>query len=87
MHELHQDYGSAVTIHDDNRRRIAISKNIMITRWRKHKGKGYTFCREKAESGDIEVKYCPTKDMLADVLTKPLVSTRQTYWLCHVIMR
>jgi hypothetical protein len=45
----------------------------------------YHFCREKVESGDNEVNNCPTKDMLADVLTKPLVSVRHTK-LCHSIM-
>jgi hypothetical protein len=36
----------------------------------------YHFCREKVDSGDIEVQYCETENMIADVLTKPLVSTR-----------
>jgi hypothetical protein len=45
----------------------------------------YHFCREKVESGDIEVKYCATEDMLADALTKPLVSERHKK-LCTAIM-
>jgi hypothetical protein len=36
-------------------------------------------------SGDIEVKYCATADMLADALTKPLVSERHKK-LCTAIM-
>jgi hypothetical protein len=36
----------------------------------------YHFCREKVESRDIEVQYCATENMLADVLTKPLVSAK-----------
>jgi hypothetical protein len=44
----------------------------------------YHFCREKVESGDIEVQYC-AMDILADVLTKPLASVRQNK-LCTAIM-
>jgi hypothetical protein len=52
---------------------MALSKNIMTTGRITHMdGKSY-FCREKAENGDIEVRYCATEGMLAGVLTKPLV--------------
>jgi hypothetical protein len=43
----------------------------MKTGRRKHMDVRYHFCREKVESGHIEVKYCATESMLADVLTKP----------------
>ena len=85
MHELHQDSGSAVTIHEDNQSCIALSKNSMTTGRSKHMDVRYHFCREKVESGDIEVKYCATEDMLADALTKPLVSERHKK-LCTAIM-
>jgi hypothetical protein len=45
----------------------------------------YHFCPEKVESGDIEVQYCATENMLADALTKPLVSARHNK-LCNAIM-
>jgi hypothetical protein len=45
----------------------------------------YHFCREKLESGDIEVKYCATEDMLYDALTIPLVSERHKK-LCNTDM-
>jgi hypothetical protein len=45
----------------------------------------YQFCREKVESGDIEVKYCAREDMLADALTKSLVSERHKK-LCNAVM-
>ena len=32
----------------------------------------YYFIREKLESGVIELQYCPTKHIVADVLTKAL---------------
>jgi hypothetical protein len=45
----------------------------------------YQFCPEKVESGDIEVQYCATKNMLADVLPKPLVTARHKK-LCNAIV-
>jgi hypothetical protein len=32
----------------------------------------YYFVKERVERGDIEFKYVPTDEMLADILTKPL---------------
>jgi hypothetical protein len=85
LHEFHQDSGSAMTIHEDNQSCIAVSKNTMTTGRNKHMDVRYHFCREKVESGDMEVQYCATKNILADVLTKPLVSARRSK-LCNAIM-
>jgi hypothetical protein len=77
LHEFHQDFRSHITIHEDNHSCTALSKNSMMTGRRKHMDVRYHFCLEKVESGDIEAQYCATENMLADVLTKPLVSARQ----------
>jgi hypothetical protein len=45
----------------------------------------YHLSREKMETGDIDMQYCATENMLADVLTKPLVSARHNM-LCNSIM-
>jgi hypothetical protein len=84
MLELHQDSGTAITIHEDNEDNqscIALNKNNMTTGRSKHMDVMYHFCREKVESGDIEVKYCATED----ALTKPLVSERRKK-LCTTVM-
>jgi hypothetical protein len=85
LHEFHQDSGSPITIHEDNPSRIALSKNSMTTGRSKHMDVRYHLCREKVKSGDIEVQYSATENMLADVLTKPLVSARHGK-LCNTIM-
>jgi hypothetical protein len=82
LHEFHQDSRSTITIHKDNQSCIALSKNNMTIGRSKHTR--YHFCREMVESGDIEVQYCATENMLADVLTKPLVSARHSK-LCNAI--
>ena len=32
----------------------------------------YFFVKDRVDQGEVQVKYCPTKDMLADFFTKPL---------------
>jgi hypothetical protein len=85
LHQLHQDSGSPITIHEDHQSCIALRQNSIMTGRSKHMDVRYQFCREKVESGDIEVQYCSTENMLADVLTKPLVSARHSK-LCNAIM-
>lgn len=38
----------------------------------KHVHVKHHFVREKVEDGDIELRYIPTAEMLADAMTKPL---------------
>ena len=35
----------------------------------------YHFIRDKVETKELVLKYCPTEQMLADLLTKPLGKT------------
>ena len=42
----------------------------------KHIDGQHHFIREKLESDEINLEYCPTEDMLADVLTKALAKDR-----------
>jgi Fe-S-cluster-containing hydrogenase component 2 len=57
----------------------------MTTGRSKHIDVKMHFCREKHESGEIVVKYCPTEVMLADALTKPLDADKHGQ-LTEVIM-
>ena len=87
LEELHHNSESAITLFEDNQSCIALSKNSMTTGRSKHMDVRYHFCRERVESGDIAVAYCATEDMLADVLTKPLVNARHhklaaLSWVC-----
>jgi hypothetical protein len=82
--EFHQDSGSAIAIHEDNQRCIALSKNSMTSGRGKDMDVRYHFYLEKVDSGDIEVQYCATENMLAVVLTKPLVSAKHNK-LCNAI--
>ena len=38
----------------------------------RHMNVRYFWTKERVDSGDIEIVYTPTDDMIADILTKPL---------------
>jgi len=66
----------ATTIMCDNQGCIALAKNPTHHSRTKHIDIQHHFIREKLESGEIGLKYCPTQDMVADVLTKALAKER-----------
>ncbi len=57
---------------EGNQACIALSRNSIVNNRSKHIDITYHFNREKVESGEVDLKYCPTKEMIADVMTKPL---------------
>ncbi len=59
-------------IEEDNQGAIAMSRNPRFHGRTKHVDIRYHFIRDKVESKEILLKYCPTKNMVADVLTKAL---------------
>jgi len=66
----------ATTIMYDNQGCIALAKNPTHYSRTKHIDIQHHFIREKLESGEIGLKYCPTPDMVVDVLTKALAKER-----------
>lgn len=63
---------ASVTLHCDNQSSIALSSNPAYHQRTKHIDVQHHFIREKVESGEIILKYEPTENMIADVLTKAL---------------
>jgi len=59
-------------IQADNQGAIAISKNPCKHERTKHFDIRHHFVREKVLSGEVSLKYCPTTEMVADILTKAL---------------
>ena len=66
----------ATTIMCDNQGCIALAKNPTHHSRTKHIDVQYHFICVKLESGEINLEYCPTEDMVADVLTKALAKDR-----------
>ena len=66
------DDQKTTTIYNDNQGAGLLSKNPVFHNRTKHVDIRHHFIRECIERGDVEVKYIPTTDMPADVLTKGL---------------
>lgn len=61
-----------VTIHQDNLSTIAIATNPIQHQRVKHMDVKVHFLRDHLDRQDIQLTFCPTKEMVADILTKPL---------------
>ena len=76
MQRLLSDLGNPpdgpTTILEDNQSSIAMARNPQFHGRAKHIDIKHHFVREQVSNGSIELQYCPTNDMLADILTKGL---------------
>jgi hypothetical protein len=72
----------AIKIFCDNQPAIAISQDPQFHARSKHFDVQNHVVREKAESGIIEITYCPTNEMVAELLTKGLPKSKHQKFLC-----
>ena len=63
---------NATKIQQDNQSTIAIANNPTNHNRTKHINIAHHFIRESIEKNEIELHYCPTSDIIADMMTKPL---------------
>ena len=59
----------------DNQGSQSLANNPENHQRTKHIDIQYHYVRELVETGAIAIEYCPTRLMLADILTKPLSKT------------
>jgi hypothetical protein len=67
-----------MTIYSDNQSCISLSKNPTFHARTKHVEIHHHFVREKIEEGKIDLVFCGTQDMVADVLTKGLTCEKHS---------
>lgn len=75
MKEFHKDLGveqKTITIYEDNKSTISLSENPVQHQRTKHIDIKFHFIREAIKNQDVNVQYCQTDKMTADVLTKGL---------------
>ena len=70
--EVGADMNRPTIVMEDNQGAISLAKNPGSCRRTKHLDIRYHFTREAVEHGFIQMVYCHTSDMVADILTKPL---------------
>uniref|UniRef100_A0AAV1T0Y1 Reverse transcriptase Ty1/copia-type domain-containing protein n=1 Tax=Peronospora matthiolae TaxID=2874970 RepID=A0AAV1T0Y1_9STRA len=77
LHELGEmNSDEAVKIYEDNQGSIALAKNPEFHKRTKHIDIRYHFVREKVAEGKVVLEYCSTKDMKADLMTKPIPASQ-----------
>ncbi|CAK1590667.1 unnamed protein product [Parnassius mnemosyne] len=82
LRQLMLDLGKnckCVTMFIDNQSAINLINNSVYHKRTKHINVKYYFIREKVELGMIKINYVPSKDQLADILTKALPTQTFTY--------
>jgi hypothetical protein len=62
----------AIRMLGDNQGSLSLANNPENHQRTKHIDIQYHYIRELVETGAITIEYCPTGQMLADILTKPL---------------
>jgi hypothetical protein len=67
-----------MTLYGDNQSAIALSRDPRFHARTKHVDIQHHFIRGKVANGDIDILYCPTHEMVADVLTKGLAKPIHT---------
>ena len=76
MAELHNSSVEQLTIFEDNQSAIQMSKNPQFHGRAKHIAIKFHFIRELVSNGTVKLQYCPTEEMIADMLTKGLSHDR-----------
>ena len=71
-----EDLGKRITtptiVYKDNQGAIELTKNAKYHGRTKHIDISHHFVRERVISKEIMIKYCPTNEMVADIMTKGL---------------
>ena len=75
LNDIQCPQNSATLINEDNQGAIELSKNSKHHSRTKHIDTSFHFIRERVVSKEIEVAYCPSGDMIADIMTKALPKT------------
>mgnify|MGYP002804044553 CR=1 FL=1 len=61
-----------IIVYEDNQGAIELTKNANDHGWTKHIDISHHFVRERVIWKEIMVKYCPTNEVVADIMTKGL---------------
>ena len=72
LQELIEPQNKASVGYEDNQAAIKMSENPINHPKTKHIATKYHFTREQLERGQIALEFCPTEQMIADIMTKPL---------------
>ncbi|XP_058456685.1 uncharacterized protein LOC131434052 [Malaya genurostris] len=72
LEDLGEKQNCATCVWEDNQSCIQFVASERTTRRSKHIDTKVSYVKELYEQGKLQLSYCPTQDMAADILTKPL---------------
>lgn len=72
MTDIGEKSTGPVVVREDNQSCISMLNNDWSSRKSKHIDTRYNFVRDLVAKRVVAVEYCPTGQMVADILTKPL---------------
>lgn len=75
---------SPIPMFEDNQGCIAMIKSDKVNQRSKHISIKYHYIKQLYKENKIDVQYCPTECMIADMFTKPLDSTKFKKGLCRL---
>lgn len=76
LQDFGEDHENPAIIYEDNQSCLRILENDKTSQRTKHIDIKYHFAKDLCQRGDIQFIFCPTTDMTADLLTKPLSKQR-----------
>lgn len=72
LKDFHQLQDNATTVYEDNQSCLKLAQNENLSGRTKHIDTKKYFVKDYIDKGEIFCDFCPTGEMLADMLTKPL---------------
>lgn len=76
LKDFYQPQDMATIVYEDNQSCIKLAQSENLSGRTKHIDTKKYFVKDYIEKGEIFCDYCPTKEMIADMLTKPLPAHR-----------
>ena len=76
LEEMGVKLEGATVIQEDNQSCIKMCKNPVMQKRTKHIDIKHHFVSERVEEGTVELQYCATEDMCADLMTKTLAKPK-----------
>lgn len=87
LEEMHEKMDYPAVLMEDNQSCIVIMRDHHFSYKTKHIDTRYKMVRDLFKKEIINIEYCPTEEMVADLLTKPLPITKHEYLRekCNVV--
>lgn len=76
LNDIERAQLNSTTIYEDNQSCMKMTENEKVSNRSKHIDVKYHFIKDIIKHNKINLQYCCTNDMLADILTKPLTNVR-----------